>query len=119
MLKKLAEAEADAAAKARLTKAARCQEPLLVATLNSAPPLPEFVATIGGAGDEQPAMEREGGDVAMLDVVVRPPPPTGRAQDRRPAASPAPPAGNEVVAGPTLETRTPVRCRLTKAVSAP
>jgi len=41
-----------------------------VTPLNTARPPPKFVATTGGAGDEQPVMEREGGDMAMPDVIV-------------------------------------------------
>ena len=85
-------AQADTAAKKRAEDAAREQIPQLITPLRSAPPAPEFSAPAGGAGDEQPVMEREGGDVAMPDVVVPPPPPSGGARDKQPAALPAPPA---------------------------
>ena len=87
--------------------------------LNSAPPPPEFVAPTGGAGDEHPIMERDGGDVVMPDVIVPPPPPSEEARDKQPADPPAPPAGNEMVTGPTPGVRTPLRRRLAKAASAP
>ena len=45
----LAQAEAQAMEREQLAEAARRQEPLLVAPLNTAPPLPEFEATAGGA----------------------------------------------------------------------
>ena len=64
-------------------------------------------------------MEREGGDVAMSDVIVPPPPPTSGTQDEQPAAPPVPPAGDVVMTDLTPEVCTPVRCRLAKAGSAP
>ena len=70
MARKLAQADANTAEKERLAEAARRQEPLLVTPLNTAPPPPEFVATTRGAGDEQPVMEREGGDAATLRTEV-------------------------------------------------
>nr|XP_020160304.1 max-binding protein MNT-like [Aegilops tauschii subsp. strangulata] len=114
-----AEAEADAAAKKRLEEAARRQEPLFIVPLSSAPPPPEFTAPTGGAGDEHPIMEREGGDVVMPDVVVPPPPPSEGARDKQPADSPVPPAGEEMVTGPTPGALTPTRRRFAKADSAP
>nr|XP_020195158.1 uncharacterized protein LOC109780987 [Aegilops tauschii subsp. strangulata] len=118
-LKKLAEAEADAAAKKRLEEAVRRQEPLFVVPLNSALPLPEFVAPTGGAGDEHPIMEREGGDIVMPDVVVPPAPPSGGARDKQLADPPVPPAEREMVTGLTPEVRTPSRRLFAKAASAP
>nr|XP_020195369.1 uncharacterized protein LOC109781178 [Aegilops tauschii subsp. strangulata] len=118
-LKKLAVAEADAAAKKLAEEAARRQAPLFVIPLNSAPPPTEFTTPTGGAGDEEPVMEREGSDVVMPEVVMPPPPPSGGAQDKQTAAPPAPPAGNEMVTGPTPEARTPSRRRGAKAASAP
>ena len=73
-VRKLAQAEAEAAEKERLAEAARCQELLLVTPLNTAPPPSEFEATTGGAGDQQPVMEREGGGMAMPDVIMMPQP---------------------------------------------
>ena len=64
-------------------------------------------------------MERDSGDVAMPDVIVPRPPPSEEARDKQPADPPVPPAGNEMVMGPTLEVRTPLRRRLAKAASAP
>jgi hypothetical protein len=118
-LKKLAEAEADAAEKMLAEGATHRQAPLFVIPLNSVPPPPEFTAPTGGAGVEQPVMEREGGDVVPPEVVVPPPPPSGGAWDKQPAAPPVPPAGNEVLAGSTPEGRTPTRRRGAKAASAP
>ena len=87
--------------------------------LNSAPPPSEFVAQTGEADGEHPTMERDGGDVAMLDVIVPPPPPSTEARDKRPVDPPAPPAGNEMVTDPTPGVRTPLRHRLAKVASAP
>ena len=64
-------------------------------------------------------MEREGGDVAMPDIIVSPPPPTSGTQDEQPAGPPVTPAGNVVVTDLTPQVRTPVRCRLEKAASVP
>ena len=58
--------------------------------LNSALPPPEFVAPTGGAGDEHPVMERDGGNVIMLDVIAPPPPPSEEARDKRLADQPEP-----------------------------
>ena len=110
-LKKLAEAEADAAAKKRPEEAARRQELVFVVPLNSTPPPPEFVAPTGGASNDHPVIEREGGDVAMRNVDVPPAPPAEGAKDKQPTGSPAPPTGSEMVTGPTPEVRTPSRRR--------
>nr|XP_040244090.1 tropomyosin-1, isoforms 33/34-like [Aegilops tauschii subsp. strangulata] len=118
-LKKLAEAEADVAAKKLAEEVAHRQAPLFVIPLNSAPPPPEFTAPIGGAGDDHPAMEREGGDVAMPEADAPPPPPSGGAQDHQPAGPPVQPAGGEMATGPTPEAHTPSRRRGAKAASAP
>nr|XP_045086309.1 formin-like protein 5 [Aegilops tauschii subsp. strangulata] len=64
-------------------------------------------------------MERDSGDVAMPDVIVPRPPPSGSAQGEQPVDLPVPPTGNEVVMGPTPEVSTPTRRRLAKAASAP
>ena len=64
-------------------------------------------------------MEREGGDVAMPDVIVPPPPPSGSAQGEQQVDPPVPPTANEVATGLTLEVGTPTRRRPTKAASAP
>ena len=84
--------------------------------LNTAPPPSEFEATTGGTGDEYPVMEREGGDVAMPDIFVPPPPPTSEARVEQPAKPPVPPAENVVVTDLTPQVRTPVRRRFEKAV---
>ena len=54
----LAQAEAQAAKREQLAEAARRQEPPLVAPLNTAPPLPDFEATSGGAGGDYPIREQ-------------------------------------------------------------
>ena len=54
----LALAEAQAAEKERLAEAARRQEPLLVAPLNTVPHPPDFEATAGGAGGDPPIREQ-------------------------------------------------------------
>ena len=89
----LAQAETQAAEKEWLAEAVRRQEPLLMALLNTAPPLPEFEATARGAGGDYPIQEREGGDVAMPDVFVPPPPPpppppAKEPRDKQPVAPP-------------------------------
>nr|XP_020196273.1 uncharacterized protein LOC109782097 [Aegilops tauschii subsp. strangulata] len=118
-LKKLAEAEAAAAAKKQAEEAARRQSAMFVTPLNSAPPPPEFVAQTGEASGEHPIMERDSGDVTMPEVIVPPPPPSEEARDKQPADPPAPPAGNEIVTGPTPGVLIPLCRRLAKAASAP
>ena len=87
--------------------------------MNSALPPPEFVALIGGAGDEHPIMERDGGDVVMPNVIVPLPPPSEEARDKQLSDPPVPPAGAELVTGPTPEVRTPLHRRFAKASSVP
>nr|XP_020160617.1 uncharacterized protein LOC109745887 [Aegilops tauschii subsp. strangulata] len=118
-LKKLAEAEADFAAKKLAEEAARRQAPLFVIPLNSVPPPPEFTAPTGGAGDEQPVMEREGGDVVMPEADVPPPPLSQGAQENRQAGPLVQPAGGEMATGPTPEAHTPSRRRGAKTTSVP
>nr|XP_040249665.1 actin cytoskeleton-regulatory complex protein PAN1-like [Aegilops tauschii subsp. strangulata] len=118
-LNKLAEAEAADAAKKQAEEAARRQSAIPVTPLSSVPPPPEFVAQTGEAGGEHPIMERDSGDVAIPDVIVPRPPPSEGARDKQPADPPTPPAGNEMVMGPTPRVRTPLRRRLVKAASAP
>ena len=79
-LKKLAEAEVADATKKQAEEAAHHQSAIFITPRNSAPPPPEFMAQTGEAGDEHPVMERDGGDVAMPNVIVPPPPPSGSAQ---------------------------------------
>ena len=117
-LKKLAEAEAATAAKEQAEEAARHQSVMFVTPLNSVPPPPEFVAQTGEAGGEHPIMERDSDNVAMPDVIVPPPPPSEKVRDKQPADPPAPPAGDEMVTGPTPEVRTPMCRRFAKAASA-
>ncbi|XP_044452717.1 uncharacterized protein [Triticum aestivum] len=64
-------------------------------------------------------METEGGDAAIPDVIVPQRPPSEEARDKQPADPPVPPAGNEMVTGPTPRTRTPLCRRPAKAASAP
>ena len=64
-------------------------------------------------------MEREGGDVAMPEADVPPPPPSGGAQDYRPATPPVLPAGGEMATSPASEALTPSRRRSAKATSVP
>ena len=77
--KRLTEAEATNAVKKRAEEAAHRQSAVFFIPLNSAPPPPEFTAQTGEAGGENPVMERDGGDTAMPDVIMPPPPPFGSA----------------------------------------
>ena len=104
-------------------EAARRQEPLLVAPLNTAPPPPDFEATTGGAGGDYAIREREGVHVAMPDVFVPPPPPppsppATEPRDEPPVALPVPPVGNTVVKVLVPVVRLPTRRLLEKAASA-
>nr|XP_020198729.1 flagellar radial spoke protein 2-like [Aegilops tauschii subsp. strangulata] len=71
-------AQAYAAAKAQAEEAARSQTPQLITHLRSAPPVPEIPAPSAGAGNEQPVMEREGGDAATLRMGVSQQAPTAK-----------------------------------------
>ena len=75
-----AKAQADTAATGGVEDAARQQILQLITPLRSAPPAPEFLAPAGGAGDEQPVMEREGGDAVLPEMEAPPQPPTADAQ---------------------------------------
>ena len=64
-------------------------------------------------------MERDGGDVAMPDMIVPPPPPYGSVQGKQPVDPSVPPTANEVGTSLTLEVGTPMHRRLAKAASMP
>nr|XP_045084503.1 protein atonal homolog 8-like [Aegilops tauschii subsp. strangulata] len=83
------------------------------------PPAPETQAPTGRAGDEQPVMERGGGDAVILGAEVPPRAPTADALSSRLELPPAPPAGNELVVGSTPVVRPPGRRHSEKAASAP
>nr|XP_045088080.1 uncharacterized protein LOC123495894 [Aegilops tauschii subsp. strangulata] len=117
-LKKLAEAEAADAAKKQAEEAAHRQSAVFNTPLNSAPPPPEFTAQTREVGNENPIMERDGGDTAMPDMIVLPPL-SGSTQGGQRADPPVPPTENEVATGLALEVGTPTRRRLAKAASAP
>nr|XP_020179584.1 translation initiation factor IF-2-like [Aegilops tauschii subsp. strangulata] len=110
---------ADAAAKAKAEEAARGQTPQLIVPLRSAPPAPGIPAPTGGAGNEQPVMEREGGDAVIFRTEVLQQAPTAEAQGSRPDVPPTPQVGSELVVRATPVARTPVRSRAAKAISAP
>nr|XP_020147999.1 uncharacterized protein LOC109733208 [Aegilops tauschii subsp. strangulata] len=63
-----AQAQADAAAMEQVEDILHWQIPQLITPLRSALPAPEFLALAGGAGDEQPVMEREGGDAVLPEI---------------------------------------------------
>nr|XP_045089523.1 uncharacterized abhydrolase domain-containing protein DDB_G0269086-like [Aegilops tauschii subsp. strangulata] len=121
-----AKAQADAAAKEQANAIAKVQEaeaahsraPLLVVSLRAVPPAPESQAPIGGAGDDQPVLEKGGGDPVILGAEVPPPTPTADAQTSRPDAPQVSPVGGELVVGSTPAVRTLVRRRAAKAASA-
>nr|XP_020152684.1 tol-Pal system protein TolA-like [Aegilops tauschii subsp. strangulata] len=75
-------AQADAAAKAQAEEAAHGRTLQLIIPLRFAPLAPEILASTGGAGDEQPIMERGGGDPVIMEAEVTPPTPTTDAQTR-------------------------------------
>nr|XP_040243911.1 uncharacterized abhydrolase domain-containing protein DDB_G0269086-like [Aegilops tauschii subsp. strangulata] len=81
---------ADAAAKVQAEGAARGEVPQLITPLCSAPPAPEIPAPIGGAGSEQPVMERERGDATTLRTEVPQQVPTAEVQGSRPIVPPTP-----------------------------
>nr|XP_020150824.1 actin cytoskeleton-regulatory complex protein PAN1-like [Aegilops tauschii subsp. strangulata] len=114
-----AKEQVDAVAKAQEAEVAHSRAPQLVIPLRVMPPAPENKALTGGAGDNQPALERGGGDPVILGTEVSPPTPTAGAQTSRPDAPQVPPVGGELVVGLTPAIRTPVRRRATKETSAP
>ena len=71
------------------------------------------------AGGDQPVMEREEGDVVVLEREAAPPSPTGAAQGSRPNAPPAESAGREPALRADLVVQSPSRQRAGKATSAP
>ena len=70
---------ADAAAKVQAEEAARGRIPQLIIPLRSAPSAPEIPTPTGGAGDDQPVMERGGGDPVIMEAEVSPLTPTADA----------------------------------------
>ena len=79
----------------------------------------EIPAPVGGAGDEQPIMERDGGDVVLAEIEAPLQLLTADAQGIQLAAPLVPPAEGELVVGSAPTARTPVHCRVEKAASAP
>nr|XP_020175729.1 uncharacterized protein LOC109761331 [Aegilops tauschii subsp. strangulata] len=75
-----AKERADAAAKAQEAEAAHGRAPLLAVPLRAVPPAPEIEVPTGRAGDDQPVMERGGGDPVIVEAEVPPPMPTAGAQ---------------------------------------
>ena len=73
----------------------------------------------GGAGNDQPVMEREGGDAVIPRTEASQQTPAAEAQGSRPDAPSAPRVSGELVVGATPVVRTPTRRRVTKATSAP
>ncbi|XP_073362762.1 uncharacterized protein [Aegilops tauschii subsp. strangulata] len=121
-----AEAQADAAAKAQVEAAAaeraaealRNRHPQLVVPLRVvAPEIP--VPPPEEAGGDQLVVEREEGDVIVLEREAAPPSPTGADQGSRPSAPPVQPARGEPAARADLVVRSPSRQRAGKATSAP
>nr|XP_020162023.1 translation initiation factor IF-2-like [Aegilops tauschii subsp. strangulata] len=112
-------AQAEAATKAKTDEAARSRSPQLIVPLRAMPPAPGTQVPTGGAGNEQPIMERGGDDITVLEAEVPPRSPTADAQSNRLEVPSAPPAGNELVVGSTPVVRTLGRHCPEKAVSAP
>nr|XP_020169011.1 translation initiation factor IF-2-like [Aegilops tauschii subsp. strangulata] len=111
-------AQADAAAKAQAGGAADGQAPQLVIPLRSMPPASKILAPTRAAGNDQPVMEREGGEAVVPRAEVPQQKPAAETQGSRPNA-PSPKVGGGLVVGATPVDRTPVRRRAAKAISAP
>nr|XP_020147959.1 uncharacterized protein LOC109733179 [Aegilops tauschii subsp. strangulata] len=109
---------ADAAAKVQAEEAARGRGPQFIIPLRSAPPAPEIPAPTGGVGDNQPVMEREGGDAVILRTEVPQQALTAEAQGSQPDVPPTPPVGGELVVGATPVVRSLVHHCAAKATSA-
>ena len=112
-------AQADAAAKAQAGAAAGGQAPQLVIPLRSMPPATGIPAPAGGAGNDQPVMERGGGDPIIVEAEVTPPVPTADAQTNRPKVPQGPPVGGELVVGVIPEGCTLGRRRSEKTAPPP
>jgi hypothetical protein len=114
-----AQAQADAAAKVQAEEAAHGRTPQLVIPLRAVPPAPENPAPIGGSGNDQPVVERRGGDAIILRAEVPLQVPTAEARGSQSDVPPAPPVSGELVVGATPVVRPPGRRRAAKAASAP
>nr|XP_020190828.1 tol-Pal system protein TolA-like [Aegilops tauschii subsp. strangulata] len=112
-------AQADGAAEAQAGGAAGSQAPQLVIPLRSMPPAPGISVPTGAAGNDQPFMEREGGEAVVPRAEVPQPTPAAETQGSRPNAPSAPQVGGGLVVGVTPVARTPARRRAAKATSAP
>jgi hypothetical protein len=97
-----AKAQADAAAQAQAEEAARGRTPQLVIPLRAVPPAPENSAPTGGAGNDQPVVERRGGDAIVPGAEVPLQAPTAEARGSRSDVPPAPPVSGELVVGRPL-----------------
>ena len=120
--KKLEDAEAALAARWRAEEAARRRSAMLVPPLSSAPLPPEVTGQTGGAGTENPVVEKESGEASMSDTLVPPPPPpppSGRPHDKQPVGPSEPPVTHEAEARLLLQVASPVRRHLERATSAP
>ena len=101
-----AKAQAEAAAAERAAEALRNRPPQLVVPLRvvvpeiPAPPPEE-------AGGDQLVMEREEGDVVVLDREAAPPSPTRANQGSWPSTPPVQPAGGEPATRANLVVRSP------------
>jgi hypothetical protein len=114
-----AKAQADAAAKVQAEEAARGRTPQLVIPLRTVPPAPENPALTRGASNDQPAVDRRGGDAIVPRAEVPPQALTAEARGSQSDVPPAPPVSGELVLGAT-----PVVCplghrRAAKAASMP
>nr|XP_045089508.1 uncharacterized protein LOC109746334 [Aegilops tauschii subsp. strangulata] len=107
-------AQADAAAKAQAGAAAGGQAPYLVIPLRSMPPVAGIPTPTGGANNDQPVMEREGGDAVIPRTEASQQASAAESQGSRPDAPSAPRVSGELVGGATPVVCTPTRWRVTK-----
>jgi hypothetical protein len=114
-----AKAQAEAAAKAQAKESARGRTPQLVILLRAAPPTPEIPRPTGGAGDDQPVMERGEGDAIISGAEAPPRAPTAGARSNRPDVPPVPQVSSELAVGATPMVRPSASRRVAKAASAP
>jgi len=113
-----AEAQAEAAATERAAEALRSRPPQLIIPLRTvAPEIP--VPQPEEAGRDQPAMEREGGDVVIPEGEVVPPSSVGTGQGGQPEVPPEQPAGGGPTVRADLVVLSPTRRRAGKATSEP
>ena len=105
----MAKEQEDAAAKVQEEDASRGRAPKATGPQHAEPPVLEDQAPTGGAGADQPTLERGEADPVVSKTEVPPRAPIISMQGSRREAPLMPPSGGELVVGPIPTIRVPAR----------